>query len=76
MAEPDPAERDALIKEAFAYGTSQFFYTAGPITTGYIFWQPWLKGYQGERQLQAVALAPTWARVWIDQELKEEITGQ
>ncbi len=53
MLEPDPVKRDVLLKEAGVYGTSQFFYAAGPVMTGYQFWQPWLKGYQGETWLRS-----------------------
>ena len=75
QTEADPVERERKIKEAFAYGTCQFFYTAGPVQSAYVFWQPWLKGYQGEERLIGVAYGPTWARVWKDQDLKYEMTG-
>ena len=73
QVEPDAAKRDKLFKEAFAYGTSQFFYIAGPAKSTYRIWQPWIKGYQGEARLQSVAYAPTVARMWIDQELKRKM---
>ena len=74
--ETDEAKRTKLFKEAFAYGTSQFFYIAGPTRSNYRVWQPWIKSYQGENCLQAVAYSPTVARVWIDQDLKRKMTGK
>jgi peptide/nickel transport system substrate-binding protein len=68
--EPDLAERASLYKEAFAYGTSQFFYVAMPNTVGYRFWQPWIKSYRGEIRLVVQAEGLTYARVWVDQDLK------
>ena len=46
-----------------------------PTANGFIFWQPWVKGYHGE-------LEPGFQDVdyprylWIDQDLKEEMTGK
>ena len=50
-----------------------------PAASGYAFWGPWLKGFHGE-----VGLGPTaemgvtgiYRYLWIDQDLKYEITGQ
>ena len=75
LANPDAAERTRLIKEGFMYGVGQYFYTAGPVQVANVAWQPWLKGYQGEDRITSVAFGPTWARVWIDQDLKFEMTG-
>jgi peptide/nickel transport system substrate-binding protein len=75
-AETDDAVRDQLFKEAFAYGTSQFFYAAVPSVNTYRLWQPWLKGYQGEIRLVVEAEGHTFARTWVDQDMKYEMTGQ
>ena len=74
--EVDDVKRTKMFKEAFAYGTSQFFYIAGPTRSSYRVWQPWIKSYQGENCLQAIAYSPTVARIWIDQDLKRKITGK
>ena len=76
LANPDAAERTRLIKEGFIYGVGQYFYTAGPVQVANVAWQPWLKGYQGEDRITSVAFGPTWARVWVDQDLKYEMTGK
>ena len=74
-AEPDMVERDRLLKEAFVYGTCQFFYTAAPSVDSYRFWQPWLKGFQGEIRVVVEGEGHTFARVWVDQDFKYEMTG-
>jgi len=76
FAEPDPAERDRMTKEANLYGTSQFWDIVGPVQVNFRFWNPWFKGYSGENQITAVSRGPVWARVWIDQDLKYEMTGK
>jgi peptide/nickel transport system substrate-binding protein len=39
----------------------------------YTFWQPWVKNYHGERNVDyCMNVAMTW--VWIDQDLKESMT--
>ena len=73
--EQDQMERDSLMKEAFLYGTTQFYYTAAPSVDSYRLWSPWLKGYQGEIRLVVTAEAHTFARTWVDQDLKYEMTG-
>jgi len=47
-----------------------------PLPYSYVLWWPWVKNYHGE-------LAVSWAGgpnaapfVWIDQDLKEEMTGK
>ena len=78
LAEPDPVEREKLIRDAFRYRTCQFHCTAGPVRTAYVFREPRLNGYQGSRlqdYLQAEGKSPTWARVWTDQDLRFEMTG-
>ncbi len=40
---------------------------------GFTFWQPWLKGYNGEISLGAGMESTIFSRVWIDRELKAEM---
>ena len=37
--------------------------------------KPWLKGYNGEQRMQGWGRPQVWARVWVDEDLKEEMTG-
>lgn len=51
-----------------------------PIPTPAVFlaWQPWLKGYAGERSVgpDPVENSGVFRYVWVDQDLRFEITGQ
>jgi len=76
MALPYGEERNRTMKEAAIYATSQFYHVACPVRAGYMFWQPWLKGYQGETCLGSWQQLPViLARAWVDQDLKYEMTG-
>jgi len=44
-----------------------------PTQEFYIAWWPWVKNYHGELRVGAVRPAPIYARIWIDEELKEEM---
>jgi len=72
----DEPKRRALMKEISPYIQSQVWSIPLPVRHEFSIWQPWLKGYHGE-------LAPgplntnKWQQfVWIDQDLKEELTGR
>jgi len=71
----DAVERDTAYKEAFLYGTCQHYQICAPGMVGYTMWQPWVKGYWGQERVIGIGMAPTWARVWIDTDLKFERTG-
>ena len=71
----DEVERDTAYKEAFLYGTCQYYQICAPGQVGYTMWQPWVKGYWGQERVIGIGIAPTWARVWIDTDLKYERTG-
>ncbi len=73
---PDPEERIRLSRETNIYGTSQHWYVGFPIPYTYSFWQPWLKGYQGEGGLSTYGAAAVYARIWVDQDLKQKSTGR
>ena len=50
----------------------QWFVTLHPVNT-FIAWQPWLKSYNGEFHLGRSNMSAVWARVWVDQELKQSM---
>jgi peptide/nickel transport system substrate-binding protein len=60
-------------KEGNAYYISQMPEVWGPKPSVYHFWQPWLAGYNAEYLLSNRTLGLTYARLWIDQELKESM---
>ena len=63
-------------EEVNPYALEQCWYIDPPLPMRYTFWQLWLKGYHGEQVLGAHGNAGAWlAYVWLDQELKKEMTG-
>ncbi len=57
------------IREVYLSGPQQYS-GSGRITEEFCFWQPWVKGYQGELTVGAYFYQfPKY--VWIDQELKK-----
>lgn len=65
-----------LLKEANDYAFAQQWAVTLLKPNSFIAWQPWLKGYRGERGMGATSGEQVWARVWIDQDLKFDQTGQ
>ena len=74
----DPAEQSEIRRLQCLYEIDQCWEIPIPTAAIYRFWVPWMKGYAGER---SVGPDPgedcgVLRFVWIDQDLKEEITGQ
>jgi peptide/nickel transport system substrate-binding protein len=67
----DEAKRLAI--EADMYALEQHWAVNLIGTNNPIFWQPWIKGYSGQLTISGQWPAYTWARLWIDQELKESM---
>jgi peptide/nickel transport system substrate-binding protein len=77
MNNPNPDERDKLIKELNLYTMGLIYVINLPLPNNYVAWQPWLKGYQGEASLGNVWSTESFYHyVWIDQDLKFSITGK
>jgi len=71
----DENKMDVLHKELMPYLLEQAYVLAKPNPHLYTFWQPWIKNYRGEGQVGYYNF-PSFAKwVWIDQDLKEEMTG-
>ncbi len=63
----------AIIKELFKYLYDQVYYVDLPLPLCAQVWQPWVKNFHGEANLN-------WGRnwyyfTWIDQDLKQTIVG-
>ena len=70
----DPQERARLYKEIGPYIIEQQYYIQLPVPFGYIFWQPWLKGYSGEIAFGTVnGWYGMYRFVWVDHELREKM---
>ena len=71
MAATDQDEWRNLLKQANDYSFEQNWAVNMISVRYYYAWQPWLGGYHGEQSLGAFRGADVWARVWIDQTMKE-----
>ena len=69
-------ELQELIRKADDYAIAQqWTIYASPTPPGFIFWQPWMVGYNGELTLGGGYHYQYLSRVWIDSDLREEMTG-
>jgi len=66
-----------IYKPLIPYILEQSYYLSLPVGKLYQFWQPWIKNYHGEYEVGYMACFFNWSYfVWIDQDLKEEMTGK
>ena len=65
-----------LWKEKNAYILEQAWSIELPSAYFYCMWYPWLKDYNAEYSPGCWNLYGYWTYVWIDQDLKEEMTGR
>ena len=69
--ERDPARRNELLKELSVYAIENSLFIMLPTADYYRYAWPWVRNYWGESCAGAVNPAPIYARIWLDQELKE-----
>ena len=60
-------------KQADLYMISQHWQLWGPVEPAYNVTQPWVKGHNGEYYMGAWNWNAVYARLWIDQNLKEQM---
>jgi peptide/nickel transport system substrate-binding protein len=63
-------EQTKLIRQMFDIATPQQWTVNLPPFYNYVFWQPWLKRYNGETPSADGILGAMAARLWVDQGLK------
>ena len=68
-------EQQRLVKAMDMYAIERHWCVWGPMAPLFEANQPWLKGYNGEGRSGSGAAPRNWlfARIWIDQELKESM---
>lgn len=71
---PDVAAK--IHKDLTVYVTEQAYKLAGPHGYRYNFWQPWLKNCTGGSRLSAWGQGESIAHMWVDQDLKAQMTGR
>ena len=71
----DREEFISLVGELDQYYIKEMWTLALPIPSSIMLYQPWLKGYRGEKGSgsEGVASSGILERVWVDQELKEDM---
>jgi len=78
MRTADPDEQNRILKEEVNYVLEKVYEIVLPTPVGSTFWWPWLKGYHGETDLGKPD-ETRWGEIpkylWIDQDLKYDITG-
>ena len=63
---------EQLYRSLVPYIMEQAYHIPRPTPYSYTFWQPWVKNHNGE-----IPIYSQWAKyVWIDQDLKEKMTGR
>ncbi len=66
-------EQQRLIKKADMYAMEKHWLIWGPKNPSWTLVQPWVIGYNGEKELSPAATNDIHARLWIDSELKKEM---
>lgn len=74
--EPDPAVRDPLLKEMNLRWLDSVAYIQLPTNYTAAYAWPWVNNWYGEQYVGAYIRGPIWARIWIDQDLRYEMTGK
>jgi len=72
----DWGKTSQIMKEVAPYILENCWYIQPPAPHFFTFWQPWLKGYDGEFSVGYMGIGLWPKYVWLDQELKKEMTGR
>ncbi len=73
----DEAARKKMMKELVPYMLSQAFLLQLPVQDVYHIWQPWVKNYHGEIEIGYAYHMYNYTKyIWIDQSLKQKMTGE
>ena len=70
------AEAWRITRELYPYTLEQVWCLETPSPYLWIIWQPWVKGYGGEYTLGRSNPYSFSRYIWVDQDLKEEMTGR
>jgi peptide/nickel transport system substrate-binding protein len=72
----EPEKRAARLREVIPYILEKSWKVLLPYPVTYTYWQPWVKNYHGELSVAYVDYWNFQKYIWIDQDLKEELTGE
>ena len=74
IREPDAEKRNATLRELNEFIIEEAVpHVWLPTEMVYSAWWPWVKNYHGEQRIGAVKPNAIYARIWIDQDLKNKI---
>lgn len=74
VGERDKAKREQMLSELNRYILEEAVpHVWLPTQNSYSAWWPWVKNYEGELRVGAMRPSPIYARIWIDEKLKEEM---
>ncbi len=72
----DDTLRRQLVTDSVPHRLDLAYYLQLPGTVTFTFWTPWVKGYSGENCVGYAHWYFFPRHIWIDQDLREEMTGQ
>jgi len=72
----DPLERRRLMRDVIPHMLDQAYDLQFPVANVYTFWWPWVKNYNGEALVGYMNADDFSKYIWLDQDLKEEMTGR
>ena len=72
----DESKRHQAMKDLLPYILDQCYIMLLPGPYIYTFWQPWVKSYHGENEVGYANYNDYPIYIWLDQDLKEEMTGR
>ena len=73
MAERDEPKRQQMLKDMTREIIDKAPYIWMPIEYRYTAWWPWVKNYGGELRAGSERPGPIYARIWLDQALKQKM---
>jgi len=72
----DDAKFRSIVKDMVPYILSQSWYIPMPVPYYYYAWWPWVKGYGGESTVGYYRSGDYVKYIWIDEDLRKEMTGR
>ncbi|MFC1940281.1 ABC transporter substrate-binding protein, partial [Chloroflexota bacterium] len=72
----DPAKQSQLMKDLIPYMLDQCWMLQMPAEYFCTMWWPWVKNYHGERYIGYMATDTFPRYIWVDQDLRKDMTGR
>ncbi len=72
----DEPKRRQIMRESAVYKLGLGYILLLPGANWYTFWWPWMKNYHGEERVGYIHTNTFAQYIWLDQDMREEMTGQ